>query len=105
MLFFFPTRCIGECLNRKHICPLCNAAVTIKECYANHQVDNLLALLLKEKEDASKRYFNKLLTRSGDGGGGAASAAPAGPAAPAASGGAAKFSPVEALFQKHMRKV
>ena len=101
----FCKHCISECLNRKHICPLCNADTVFEQCHPNIQFDNILRIVQQEKETASKKYFEKLFTRSKDKqpGGGVE-----GPASGAAEGGekraAAKFSPVESLFQKHMRK-
>ena len=76
-------------------------------------LDNLLATLLREKDEASKRYFGRLLAKSGDGGAAVAAAAATAPSIAgggggggvvAGVGGGGKFSPVEALFQKHMRK-
>ena len=93
--------CIAECLNRKHVCPLCNAEATIAQCHANLQLDNLLKIIVTEKEQASKKYFDKLFQQSNEG-----VAAPSD--APKKDGDDAPpkkpFSPVEALFQKHMRK-
>jgi hypothetical protein len=74
----------------------------MKDCVPNLQLDNLVRIVLKEKDEASKRYFEKLFKRSTDGGD-----------KPADNGGVGgggeerkkvQFSPVESLFQKHMRK-
>lgn len=102
----FCKACISECLNRKHVCPLCNAPALIQQCHPNLQVDNLLATILKEKEAASRRYFETLFKRSTDGSQNApvADSVAAPPAAAPAAAGAAAFSPVESLFQKHLRK-
>ena len=91
----FCKACIDECLNRKHVCPLCNADVLFAQCHANIQLDNLLTLILDGKEKSSKRYFEKLFQKSGE----------TLISAELEEGGKKKkFSPVEALFQKHMRK-
>jgi hypothetical protein len=67
----------------------------VDQCLPNLQFDNLLKILKQEKEVASKKYFEKLFSQSKDK-----------QVAPSVSEGEkrTKFSPVESLFQKHMRK-
>lgn len=66
----------------------------------NHQIDKLLEIVTKEKEEASKNYFTNLLRRSKE--------TPSGGGASGASDGAAKpaktLSPIEALFHQHMKR-
>ncbi len=38
----FCESCIKECLNRRHVCPLCNAATTVDKLVKNHHFDSLL---------------------------------------------------------------
>lgn len=79
-------------------------------CHANIQLGNLLRIILSEKEQASKKYFEKLFQRSNDGqpsskGSATGTNDATGEKGVAGGEGAPKkFSPVEALFQKHMRK-
>ena len=98
----FCRNCIAECLNRKHQCPLCNAECLMSSCAANLQFDNLLKIVVKEKEEASKRYFEKLFQRSTEGE--EKQNAVEGDKNNDNKKTKREFSPVESLFQKHMRK-
>jgi hypothetical protein len=91
--------CIVECINRKHVCPCCNHEVTKTQLVKNHHLDNLLATINREKEEASKRYFSKLINQGTtivDG----SDISPS----PATSSSSAGMSPIEELFQKHMKR-
>jgi RNA polymerase subunit RPABC4/transcription elongation factor Spt4 len=57
--------CIMECVNRKHVCPCCNADATKAQLVRNHWFDKMLAIVQQEKEDAAKKYFSKLVASSG----------------------------------------
>jgi hypothetical protein len=57
----FCSECISECLNRKHQCPVCNASVTRQQLIKNKHIDRIIVLLQREKEKASKAYFDRLI--------------------------------------------
>eukprot|EP01114_Cavostelium_apophysatum_P021397 TRINITY_DN7451_c0_g1_i1.p1 TRINITY_DN7451_c0_g1~~TRINITY_DN7451_c0_g1_i1.p1 ORF type:complete len:397 (+),score=74.08 TRINITY_DN7451_c0_g1_i1:84-1274(+) len=88
----FCGKCIKECLNRKHSCPCCNHANEIKQLLKNHHHDRIVSILLKEKEVASKRYFEKLIKEGGN--------------VPLSNNAAipAKLSPIEEVFHRSMKK-
>jgi len=49
--------CLMECLNRKKICPCCNAVTTPQQVSPNKQFDRLIEIIQEEKEKSSKEYF------------------------------------------------
>lgn len=55
-----------ECVNRKHVCPCCNADATKAQLVRNHWFDKMLAIVQQEKEEAAKKYFSKLVASSGN---------------------------------------
>lgn len=57
----FCSECISECLNRKHQCPVCNSSVTKQQLIKNKHVDRIVVILQREKEKASKAYFDRLI--------------------------------------------
>jgi len=89
--------CIFECINRKHSCPCCNHETIKTQLVKNHHLDNLLSIINKEKDEASKAYFAALINSApkefsettGS------SAAPTPPK---------ELSPIETLFHKHMKR-
>ncbi|EGG23263.1 hypothetical protein DFA_05395 [Cavenderia fasciculata] len=60
----FCSKCIFECVNRNKKCPCCNAPTTKESIVRNHQLDKIISIIDKEKEDASKNYFNNLIANS-----------------------------------------
>eukprot|EP01129_Flabellula_baltica_P013766 TRINITY_DN6460_c0_g1_i1.p1 TRINITY_DN6460_c0_g1~~TRINITY_DN6460_c0_g1_i1.p1 ORF type:complete len:377 (-),score=62.83 TRINITY_DN6460_c0_g1_i1:9-1139(-) len=77
--------CIKECLNLKHVCPVCNADCVVDTLVHNRQFDSILEIVSKEKEKSSNQYFDTLINHDNDSGG-------------------QKFTPVETLFQSYMKK-
>jgi len=61
----FCKECIMECLNRKKICPCCNAAATPQQLVPNKQFDRVITILIAEKDKASKEYFDALISGGG----------------------------------------
>jgi len=88
----FCKECIEECLNRKHQCPVCNSATTKDRLYQNKHFDRLTAIILEEKEKASKEYFEKLIS------GAHGNHEPSNPFP------LQKLSPIEEIFHAHMKK-
>ncbi|GAM28870.1 hypothetical protein SAMD00019534_120460 [Acytostelium subglobosum LB1] len=60
----FCDKCVRECINRNHKCPLCNAQATMDKLIKNHHLDKLIEIICHEKEEASKRYFNDLINNA-----------------------------------------
>lgn len=93
--------CITECLDRQAKCPACNASVTARDVVANKHADRLLALLVRQKDEASKRYFERLVNRG-------SAAADADDLTASQQMRAAErnelLSPVESLFHQHMKQ-
>jgi len=85
--------CITECLNRKKKCPFCNAETTMQQLSPNKHFDRLISLIQKEKERASKSYFENLLN-----------AIPQNPNSTSPSESRPQLSPIEELFQTHMKR-
>lgn len=92
--------CIMECVNRKHVCPCCNADATKAQLVRNHWFDKMLAIVQQEKEEAAKKYFSKLV--SGSASAGQQSDVLRSSRERAAAMG--ELSPVEEVFQKHMQR-
>jgi Ring finger domain len=103
----FCEACLDECLNRKQKCPCCNTKCTREQCIANHHFNKVAEMLEREREIASKRYFERLLS------GGPASGGVAPPNGKLASTptAAAPFtlrdsqdglSPIEECFRRHL---
>lgn len=93
----FCSACISECINRQPKCPSCNHEVQARELVKNKHADRLTALVVKQKEVASKVYFEKLLA------GGLSQSASNLSASQTEILTARKLSPIEALFHEHMR--
>eukprot|EP01120_Amphizonella_sp_Union-15-10_P004310 TRINITY_DN1493_c0_g1_i4.p1 TRINITY_DN1493_c0_g1~~TRINITY_DN1493_c0_g1_i4.p1 ORF type:complete len:404 (+),score=63.82 TRINITY_DN1493_c0_g1_i4:75-1286(+) len=95
----FCSECIKECLNRKHQCPCCNHPTQQKDLIRNLHGDRIISILEKEKEKASKQYFENLIKNNHNTG--------------HSSGNSnnnnsnkidTNLSPIETLFHKHMKK-
>jgi len=91
--------CIEESLNRKHQCPCCNGPCTINNVIENKLLDRLFSIVEREKEKASKEYFDRLVNsgvngfnenHTNDG--------------METVDLSHSLSPIEALFHKHMKK-
>lgn len=105
----FCGECITECLDRQAKCPACNASVRINDVVANKHADRLLALLLRQKDEASKRYFERLVNNShARAGAGAHDDADADDLTASQQARAIErhemLSPVESLFHQHMKQ-
>lgn len=85
----FCENCIRECLNRRHICPLCNAETTQEQLIKNHAFENLFQRVKEEKDNAAKDYVQSQINQSRDDGSDGMSAK--------------KLSPIEKVFQKHAK--
>jgi len=94
----FCKECIEECLNRKHVCPCCNAPATINTLIVNKQMDRFIGIVDREKDKSAKIYFERLINPhagSGSNGGennGEQAEAPT------------NLSPIEVTFHKYMKK-
>jgi len=86
--------CIVECVNRKHVCPCCNAATTKAQLIHDHWFDKVLATVQHEKEESSKNYFSKLVSGQ--------DVLRSSRERPVTNTRA--LSPVEEVFQRHMQK-
>eukprot|EP00013_Stygamoeba_regulata_P021916 CAMPEP_0177657052 /NCGR_PEP_ID=MMETSP0447-20121125/15958_1 /TAXON_ID=0 /ORGANISM="Stygamoeba regulata, Strain BSH-02190019" /LENGTH=396 /DNA_ID=CAMNT_0019161339 /DNA_START=78 /DNA_END=1265 /DNA_ORIENTATION=- len=104
----FCEECLDECLNRKKKCPCCNAKCTREQCVRNHHFNKVASILEKERDIASKRYFERLL-----GGGGTAPPTGSSPVSTADQPTLAPFtlrdsqdglSPIEECFRRHLTK-
>jgi len=94
----FCAGCIFECINRKHSCPCCNRTTVKENLVKNHHFDKLLNIVVKHKEDSSKKYFESIINARLEG----VPNEPQAPRAPDERGG--QLSPIEALFHKHLKK-
>lgn len=103
--------CIKECLNREHICPCCRNQCEKKGLVRNHHVDQIILILRKEKDIASKAYFDTLLNSQGGGAGGgdggeSGKSNKSGDADSQGEGSVGKnntLSPIEQVFHKYMK--
>jgi len=99
----FCKNCIEECINRKHQCPCCNHPTTQSQLLKNHHFDNLLKIISSERDIASKKYFETLISSS-------LSLSGNHPKESTASGNSAasahkkELSPIEKVFHSHMKK-
>lgn len=93
----FCSACISECINRQPKCPSCNHEVQANQLVKNKHADRLTALVTKQKEVASKLYFEKLLA------GGLSQSSSNLSASQTEILTARKLSPIEAMFHEHMR--
>eukprot|EP01102_Stenamoeba_stenopodia_P003132 TRINITY_DN13067_c0_g1_i1.p1 TRINITY_DN13067_c0_g1~~TRINITY_DN13067_c0_g1_i1.p1 ORF type:complete len:398 (-),score=71.93 TRINITY_DN13067_c0_g1_i1:48-1241(-) len=94
--------CILECLNRKHSCPFCNKAIEKTQLIKNHHYDKLICIINEEKEKASKAYFERLINNQQ-----AAASKPSNGTTTTTTTATKKetsFSPIEAVFHKHLTK-
>jgi hypothetical protein len=91
--------CIKECINRRHKCPCCNGVVAVEQLVRDHQHDELLSIVLREKETAEKKYFESLIES-------ATTAAFTEPQATKHCSANRLFdlSPIEAVLRKHLKK-
>eukprot|EP00743_Colponemidia_sp_Colp-15_P006475 GILK01006970.1.p1 GENE.GILK01006970.1~~GILK01006970.1.p1 ORF type:complete len:432 (-),score=68.73 GILK01006970.1:269-1522(-) len=83
--------CIEECINRRHECPVCKAETTREQLAKNFHFDNLFGIVSEEKEKAAKRYYDNLISSA---------TAPT----QTAELPQATRSPIEQVFQTHMRR-
>ncbi|XP_065836834.1 uncharacterized protein [Oscarella lobularis] len=60
----FCEKCIKECINRRHKCPCCNSPVLAEQLIKDHQFDELLGVVMKEREKAEKVYFDNLFEKA-----------------------------------------
>ncbi|XP_072038240.1 uncharacterized protein [Amphiura filiformis] len=60
-------KCIRECINRRHKCPCCNAAVQDNQLIKDSGYDGLIAMINKEKGKAEDGYFNNLIRNAATG--------------------------------------
>eukprot|EP01129_Flabellula_baltica_P006660 TRINITY_DN2516_c0_g2_i1.p1 TRINITY_DN2516_c0_g2~~TRINITY_DN2516_c0_g2_i1.p1 ORF type:complete len:391 (+),score=67.59 TRINITY_DN2516_c0_g2_i1:31-1173(+) len=89
--------CITECLNLRHACPICSNPCTIDTVVENKQFDRLLKLIDAQKDKASKNYFEKLLKGDNE----EPSLTESGRITVVPT---TELSPIEQIFQKHMKK-
>ncbi|XP_056023019.1 E3 ubiquitin-protein ligase TRIM38-like [Ostrea edulis] len=54
-------KCILEWVDRKHTCPCCNANLTQKSLFKDHQYDSLIATINTEKQKEEEKYFETLI--------------------------------------------
>eukprot|EP01100_Stratorugosa_tubuloviscum_P014811 TRINITY_DN8111_c0_g1_i1.p1 TRINITY_DN8111_c0_g1~~TRINITY_DN8111_c0_g1_i1.p1 ORF type:complete len:409 (+),score=115.40 TRINITY_DN8111_c0_g1_i1:53-1279(+) len=57
----FCRSCILECLNIKHICPICKETVVKTQLIKNHHFDKIISTINELKKKARKNYFQKLI--------------------------------------------
>lgn len=57
----FCGKCLADSLNYHHKCPCCNAPTTIDQCHKDHQFDQLVATVVREREISENQYFEKLI--------------------------------------------
>jgi len=95
----FCGNCIKECLNRKHACPCCNHAEMADGLMKNHHHDRIVTILIREKEEASKRYFEKLIQNPNQN---ASNSVPM--ETDSSIPTKTQLSPIEEVFQKHLKK-
>lgn len=98
----FCSKCIFECINRKHACPCCNHATVKESLVKNHHFDRLLTLVTLHKEESSKKYFESIInakvqpqdnnTNNNNGNNNNAN------------NQLRQLSPIETLFHKHMKR-
>jgi hypothetical protein len=108
----FCGKCIDECLDRQAKCPACNAPVRAADVVPNKHADRMLALVLREKDAASKRYFERLVSakharRHANDANGADDDDDDDDAVDLSASQQARhdlLSPVEALFHRHMKQ-
>ncbi|PRP87127.1 NADPH:quinone reductase-like protein [Planoprotostelium fungivorum] len=97
----FCDHCIRECLNRKHACPCCNASVKAPDLLKNHHHDRIVTIIQREKEIASKKYFERVIKGTKDDDKEDENKNdPASPKKTIEPNG----TPIEVLFQKHLQK-
>eukprot|EP01084_Bolivina_argentea_P120883 214294_1 len=60
----FCSKCIDECLNRKHICPFCSTECTQDELVKNVHLDSVLSKLVKARANASKELIQSLMHKT-----------------------------------------
>jgi len=91
--------CLDDCLNLRHVCPVCSRPCTVDVICENKQFDRLLVTLEREKDKASKAYFDNLISGGGntDNNTGNDNSNPD-------MDNTRGLSPIEVLFQRHMRK-
>jgi len=90
----FCKECIEESLNRKHQCPCCNAPATINTLVSNKLMDRLMSIVDREKDKASKDYFERLINSNVNHTNSHSEE----------NVNVASLSPIEQLFHKHMKK-
>jgi hypothetical protein len=98
--------CIREALNRRHVCPICNTPTTAGQLVKNHAFDSLFQRAKQAKEAASRGYIESLMKRARIGDSSSSSnnnnSSGSRPVAAAAAGDVS--SPIEVVFQKHVRR-
>eukprot|EP01084_Bolivina_argentea_P103928 186122_1 len=60
----FCKECIEECLNRKHICPLCATKATADKLVRNVHLDSVLAKLVAARQAASQQLVQNLMQKT-----------------------------------------
>uniref|UniRef100_A0A6B2L7T0 RING-type domain-containing protein n=1 Tax=Arcella intermedia TaxID=1963864 RepID=A0A6B2L7T0_9EUKA len=85
----FCKNCLAECLNRKKCCPFCNAATLPQQMQPNKQFQKVIAIVMEDKDKASKEYFSNLISGKEP------------PKHPSAS---LERSPIEQVFQSELQK-
>jgi len=91
----FCHNCISESINRKKKCPICNSNLTSTQLVTNKSYDRLIGIIQIEKEKASKLYFEKLIADSLHSNDQTNHLLPQ---------LANQFSPIEQIFQTHMKR-
>lgn len=92
----FCRQCISECVNRKPICPCCNAHLTGEMVIKDPLFDNLIQAVKAEETEAEKTYFDDMINSATEN-------------ATSTRGGDYQelrklFSPVEEVLKEHLKR-
>ncbi|KAN0011688.1 hypothetical protein ACTFIU_007254 [Dictyostelium citrinum] len=63
----FCHKCVSECINRNHKCPLCNKAALKENIYRNHQFEKIIKIIRIEKEKSKTIYYDNLIAGASNG--------------------------------------
>ncbi|XP_062516922.1 E3 ubiquitin-protein ligase TRIM38-like isoform X2 [Corticium candelabrum] len=93
--------CIKECINRRHKCPCCNGHVALEQLIRDHQHDELLEIISREKEAAEKKYFESLIESASAN---AFMESQSTGSRPVAKNKSFDLSPIETVLRKHLKE-